>query len=299
MRRQAQLKRVGREKRKNNTQPKETDDCVKELVCHFPLKELFGTREKFDSLFTTMRDMVCDKPAMLSHIGHLYSHYADDVPWYDDRVLCPTHVMVTWDTDERRELARKVMASNGHFMVDITRIACFMMYRVEPPRIHILNWSHTGFDTDNDRYLPYLNACINAMKRRYMSPSLTTNHIVLDIRPIYETFVWFKIVASFQLDIGYSRGEDDREWRSTRRALDGKSLEAMRPVVANPRFRMNTTEGIEVLRLFYYPRLCQCNTDEGTGRCSEAYQCVDCMGIFYCNRDCPYWNGCYCNNVRV
>ena len=297
-----QMKRIKKKVfEKNYADTSKPEGPLGELMYHFQFDELFKTRGQFDALFGVMRDIACDKPALLCHINRLHNYHTHDThPWYDDTVMRPTHVMFTWETPDRMEYARR-FKEKGSVSVDIRKIVCFLFYRVEPPSVYILNWVHAGFENDNDRFLPYFHVCINTVKRRHLSPERATNHLIVDIRPIYETFVWFTLCVHFQLDIGEKRDVKDREWLLARRALNGDSLEALRPIVANPRFRTQTTEGVDVLRLSYFPFLCECASvsdgDDGAYR-AKAYQCLGCQDIFYCSASCKHWNTCFCNKSR-
>ena len=293
-------KKDNNNKNEKGEAPKE-DMPPSEIMCVMSLDDMRLSSQDLNDLFARFMVIADSNPDMLVHLKSLLSYLQSPKKrrrWYNNDVTRPTHVVFMWGdgTPRMRLLAQHSPFSLLKRGVDsaVSQICGFMLYLPAIPNVNVLNWYHTG-GVDDPHYLPRMREAIGLLKIKYLVPRSGFNFMIADVAPIYETLVWFGLFMDFFVEGG--DGEVDHAFLD---AYLSKDLDSFREIVESSRYRTKNSEGVEVIRLYYHPRLCPCAMN--AARAGEIglvshYQCRDCHEVNYCTKDCRMWSTKACCEI--
>lgn len=315
------MRRRQLQKQRKQYKPKKLDDVVPEkeqevaergVIFTFALDDMrIGPKDRL-ALFETLKSMVPqDKPEMLSHLERVYTYYGTskrDRVWQNPEEVKPTNIIVAWDdnTPKMRSVARRTPFDLIFDPVSLSTMSCFMFYNVTGPCVHILNWYHEEVLHDDDYYLKHMIGCVGYLKQLYLAPGLETSIMMAEIEPIGDTLIMFSLYMDFELLLAMSSTKpltSDLSASATliaafKKVFDEKDFDGMRGIADDPRYRTTNKEGVNVLRLFYYPKTCECVSSCNVATMLKnrhlvcSYQCESCKEIHFCSKKCTEWQNC-------
>ncbi len=297
--------------RKPKSQPQDRPDTNQDLgdddrngiIFAFGLDDpRLGLKEK-NSIFETLGNLLSeDKVDMLSHLEKVRIYYTTsrkNRKWHNELEVKPTHVVVCWDsstqkmrTASRRNLVDLVLDKTYH-----ATISCFMFYTLSVPYVHLLNWHHETVNHDADYYMKHMIECVGYIKRLYLVPGLEACMLMAEIEPIAETLILFSLFMDFELLL-VDKDKTLVLANMFKKAFKDKDFDAMRAIAADPRFRTRNKEDVTVIRLFYLPKVCSCNSIENLKKNPHSvasYHCDSCNEVYFCHKKCTTWQKC-CNS---
>lgn len=286
------------------------------VIFTFSLDDMRISLKDRTALFDTLKSLIPkDKPEMVTHLVKVYMYYGmskRNRVWYTPDEVRPTHIIVAWDdhTPKMRATARTTPFDLIFDPQSLSKMSCFMFYNVTDPCVHILNWYHETVlhddDDDDDYYLKHMIGCIGYLKQVYLAPGLDTSIMMAEIEPIGDTLIVFSLYMDFELLLAVNSTKplvSDISASSDlivsfKKAFDEKDFDGMRSIADDTRYRTTNKEGVSVLRLFYYPKRCDCVSSISMATMIKnrnivcSYQCESCKEIHFCSKKCPDWQNC-------
>lgn len=269
----------------------------KSIVFALTLDDKRFTFKEKAALFDAMRLVVPGDVDMMTHLTHLSAYYTQPKSrrqWRgDSKMVIANNVILVWDDCPKRMEPFDMLRDNGV----LASLSCFMFYNEDSHAVHILNWRCRLSDTvtSPDYYMPHLIESVAFIKRTYLAADKSSvTHLMVEIAPIAETLCAFGILMDFVLVVPEPR-RPMAPSLTFQEACHTKDFDAFHTLAADPRNRTHNTEGVEVLRLYYVAKVCECairETAQFNLNTISVFQCKRCHDVRFCTKKCELWHKC-------